>query len=263
MNQKKCPKCGEMNPGEAVMCWACYTPLTGAAVGAGAGGGGTAAVSTPGVIAHDDDGGQKKAIPPWQMGAVGVGLLLLLGVGAKTMMGGGGGGDGGDGGDGGTTNGVQRPLDRPDRPNGPVNVPSTNPNGPIGPSTTTVDPKPLPFTMAVPPNPASAWGVMAIVPTDSNIGATRAASLASFAAKMQARSGKWAAMHVYVFQDMASANMFKQYQVPRRSEALTAGDYNQLINLWPHCLARYEVNGGRESILYPSNAPNGWWAGRS
>ena len=32
MNNKtqKCPKCGEENPAEAVMCWACYTPLSAA-----------------------------------------------------------------------------------------------------------------------------------------------------------------------------------------------------------------------------------------
>jgi len=28
MNMQTCPKCGEANPDEAVMCWACYTPLS-------------------------------------------------------------------------------------------------------------------------------------------------------------------------------------------------------------------------------------------
>jgi hypothetical protein len=39
---KKCPKCGEDNPAEAVMCWACYTPLSAAG---GAPLGATAAMS--------------------------------------------------------------------------------------------------------------------------------------------------------------------------------------------------------------------------
>ena len=32
--QKQCPKCGEKNPAEAVMCWACYTSLSGGAMAA-------------------------------------------------------------------------------------------------------------------------------------------------------------------------------------------------------------------------------------
>ena len=32
MNQIPCPKCGEMNPLEAVMCWACFTPLIGSCI---------------------------------------------------------------------------------------------------------------------------------------------------------------------------------------------------------------------------------------
>ena len=63
MNPKKCPKCGESNPPEAVMCWACYTPLSGSA------GSGPSSQSTPAHAAESE----KKAIPPWQLGLVAVG----------------------------------------------------------------------------------------------------------------------------------------------------------------------------------------------
>ena len=33
METKRCPKCGEENPPEAVLCWACYTPFSGATPG--------------------------------------------------------------------------------------------------------------------------------------------------------------------------------------------------------------------------------------
>ncbi|RYG70864.1 hypothetical protein EON80_06595 [bacterium] len=70
MASKKCPKCGEDNPAEAVMCWACYTPLSGGpAVGsmstataslAAKGPVGKGPVGVPGV---EEDSGKKASIP--------------------------------------------------------------------------------------------------------------------------------------------------------------------------------------------------------
>lgn len=250
MNQKKCPKCGEMNPGEAVMCWACYTPLTGAAMAAGAGGG-MATVGAPAVAVHDDQG-QKKAIPPWQMGAVALGLLVLLGVGYKTMA-------------GGTPD--PGPIDTPvvvdgPRIKGPGNPPPVvvQPGAPIqGPGgNAPIGPIPLPYTTISSPNPKSEWGVMGIVPTQQNIGNARAASLAA-AAYNQYKGTGWKAMHIYVFDSSQAGQTFSDYQLGRHSEVLEGGDYTRLSGLWSHCLARLEFNGVKASVTYPNQQPNNWW----
>lgn len=99
MASKKCPKCGEDNPAEAVMCWACYTPLSGSApLGAGlTGAAGTlpkGAGSPVGVPLTEEPA--KKGLDPK---AIGIGAFLLVGVIAAVMMsgmmGGGGGEEGG------------------------------------------------------------------------------------------------------------------------------------------------------------------------
>jgi hypothetical protein len=256
VNQKKCPKCGEMNPAEAVMCWACYTPLTGGAVGAG--GAGAAAVGAPAVIAHDEEEGKKKAIPAWQMGAVGLGLLVLLGVGAKTMMVGSTDDTAVD-----TTGAI---VSDPGRVRtGPATTgPATGPSLPTNPGggSTTSAPIAAPYTMVLSPNPNLEWGIAAIVPTQANTGGPRAAGIAGFARRTL--KGNWKAMHIYVFDSAQSAQTFNEYQIPRRSDVLQASDYSSLAALWPHCLARYEYNGGKESYSEPARNPTGWWmSGRS
>jgi hypothetical protein len=252
VNQKKCPKCGEMNPAEAVMCWACYAPLSGSAVA----GGGTA-VASPQVASHREERG-KKAIPVWQLGVLGGGLLLALGFGAMQMMGGPS--------DpevlvpnvtveGGTYSGSGGPSTAPGANNAPPPITSLETGGaPI-----TIEPKPAPYVMVSPPNPdtASKWGVMAIVPTQ-DAAPQRAAQLASFAGR-QYRGGQWGGLHIYVFRDRQSAQAFADYQVDRRSEVLGQSDYTALANLWPNCLARYEMKNGRESVKFPSRTPNSWW----
>jgi len=255
VNQKKCPKCGEMNPGEAVMCWACYTPLTGAAVGAG--GAGTAAVSVPGVAVHDEQE-RKKGVAPWQMGVAGLGVLALLAVGAKTMMG----GDGGGGDPGATPAATPYAPPPPDRGPGPRGNPGVLPPTVQGPSTTVEPAADIPFSMASPPNPGLPWRIMAIVPNDPNTSPQRAASLAKFAkSAMGAAQNK--PMQIYVFASRQAGQAFNEFQIPRQSNILDPSDYAQLSQLWPQCLARYEFNGGRETVLYPSRQGENWWARRS
>ncbi len=257
MNQKKCPKCGEMNPAEAVMCWACYTPLTGGAVGPSGAGAGMAAMGTTAVATHDDR--EKKAIPMWQMGAAALGLLLVVGFGIKTMTGGappdvepglppttGGGGDTGGGGGGG-----YRP------PPGPVPVaPGMAPAAGGGGSVP--GPVPAHFTMVAAPNPNQDWSTMAIVPTDANVSPQSAAALAKFAKTLMGKETN-RPTQIFVFADRQSGQQFSEFQVQRRSAALGSQDYTQLAALWPRCLAYYESSGNRERVLYPSRSPANWW----
>ena len=249
MNQKKCPKCGEMNPGEAVMCWACYTPLTGA-VGAGAAGG-TATVAAPAVAVHDEKD-QKKAIAPWQLGLVGVGLLLAVGFGLKTAL-------GGSDPDAsatavpaiyptrtdikGTVGGVTNPG---------VAIPASPGNGGQGVPAVV----PAKFLMVVAPNPDADWNVIGIVPADPNIDPTAAAAIGRFAKTMM-NSAK--PTQVYVFADRDTAQLFGRFQRSRGSQALSPADHASQTALWSRCLARYEFNGGRERVDYPSRNPEGWW----
>jgi hypothetical protein len=107
------------------------------------------------------------------------------------------------------------------------------------------------------PNGNLEWGVAAIVPRDANTSGGRAAGIAGFARRTL--KGNWKAMHIYVFDSAQSAQQFNEYQIPRRNDVLQAGDYPALSTLWPHCLARYEYNGGKESYSLPAQNPTGWW----
>ncbi len=261
MNQKKCPKCGEMNPAEAVMCWACYTPLAGAAVGPGGAGGagvGAAAMGATAVATHDDDR-EKKAIPMWQMGAVGLGLLVLVGFGIKTMT-------------GGTEPGL--PED-----NGVTTYPTqggSNNYGPPGPapiapgmiapapgvgSPGVPEARPARFTMVAAPNPGQDWSTMAIVPTDANVSPQNAASLAKFAKTLMGK-GNNRPTQIFVFGDRQAGQQFSEFQVARHSAPLGTQEYTQLADLWPRCLAYYESTGRNERVLYPSRTGANWWTSR-
>jgi hypothetical protein len=256
VNQKKCPKCGENNPAEAVMCWACYTPLSGGgAVAAGAGAAtASGAVAAPGTaVAHEES--NKKAIPPWQIGVIVVALLLGIGFGVSQFMG----GSSSDviEGPGGTEYSapLAEPINPGSEPPPQVSGPAPEP-GPVtgGP----VQPEFAPFDMIAPPNINSQWGVMAIVPTRSGVDGRKAVALAAFA-RRAFQNPRWRAVHVYVFADRQAALQFKEYQRNRQSEVLGAGDMAALSNLWSRCVVRYEFNGGRENVRYPSRNPSGWW----
>jgi hypothetical protein len=258
VNQKKCPKCGEMNPAEAVMCWACYTPLTGGApVAAGAGGAGALAQPNAPSASNDDN---KKSIAPWQIGVLAVALLIGLGFGVSSMMGGGSVGDSSQGGSG----GIEISPPSSSSSGGGGGGGSVAPGAVAPPISSSggggeIKPAAAPFSIVTAPNPALQWGIMSIVPTQPNVSPQKAASLAAFAGRQFKRNSEWRALQVYVFQNMEAAQAFKVYQTGRRQDVLGPGDYTALANIWPQCLARYEINGTRETVKLPSSAPTSWW----
>jgi hypothetical protein len=256
VNKKQCPKCGEENPPEAVMCWACYTPLSGggAVGGASAAGGGGATAATT----HDD--GEKKKIPPWQLGVIGVGLLLAIGIGVRSMMPASSSDEGA---------GIDAPAGvdpaMPPSPGGggeAAPAPSPSPSG----GGSSITPEEAPYKIVVPPNPRVATATMAIVPTDGNVSGSQAAS---YAAAVRRQFGgqikRWKVIYIYVFSDEKTAAAFADFMRQRRGAPLSSGDYASLSSLWGSTLARYEYSpgSGRERALYPSRSPSNWWYGNN
>lgn len=256
MAQKKCSKCGELNPPEAVMCWACYTPLSG-------GGTSAAAMSLGGGAAHASSKVTriKKAVEPWQLGVIGVGILIAVVMGARSLM--------GSGGEAKEIVSTAPPSTAPDSTSyasQPVaTVVASSGGGGGGPIQPTALPAPgqMAFTVSVPPKRGVSWATMAIVPTQANTTPQAAASLAAAARQQMVSSGKWSGMYIYVFRTQESAARLRSYQSQRGGKPLAEDDYQALRNIWPSALARYEYSKGWEAIRYPSASPTGWWQGKS
>jgi hypothetical protein len=236
------------------MCWACYTPLSGA--GSGAAQGPSVATKSP----HEADG-FKKPIPPWQLGVVGIALLLALGVGAKMMFGGSGDPDSSD------SSGITAPA--PGRPAvaAPVTItsvppPPVSPGPPSNSADTAPPPRPDSFSIVAAPDPRFSFGTMAIVPTNPNLNTREAAQLAVFARQQMMRSKKWQILHIYVFANREAGMVFRRYQTARKGAPLGPDDYQKLADLWPNTLVRYEYNRGSEGILIPSRRPSSWWGNK-
>lgn len=267
MANKKCPKCGEENPAEAVMCWACYTPLAGGAAAVAGGGlvaprGGVAAVTPAATAAHEDD--DKKAIDPK--------LFLIAGllVGAIII--------------GGFTTGIfgSKTTDVPVLPDGPTEtISGVQPVQPIQPppviSPPTIDvpsspggattpPVALTFKIVVPPDPRWANGTVAIMPNTPGMTPAQAGQMAKYARQAIAPGGRWTSMQVLVFSDSGSAKAFQKYQAPRKGAKLDAGDYQALAGqgVWSGVSAYLETKGKSDGgqLFNPSASPNGWWGGR-
>jgi hypothetical protein len=259
---KKCPKCGEDNPAEAVMCWACYTPLAGSAPipvagAARAGAGGVAGKGGP-VGAPTQEDGEKKQLDP-KLFVVGGLLLLGIIVAVVMNMGGSGGSDDSTpmGQDPGTTSMSPDPGGGgAPPPPAPVAPPSF-----AGQSNTPVEPVALPYNVIVPPNAKYATGTMGILATQANITPNQARGLAKFAHDQFSRNGKWSKMQIAVFSDAGAARTFATYQSRRRGAPMTANDYRELANsnVWSGAPAFYESSGKRESIAYPASNPMNWW----
>ena len=273
MATKKCPKCGEENPAEAVMCWACYTPLAGGAAAVAGGGlvtprGGAAAV-TPAGTAAAIDGDEKKAIDPKIFFVVG-GLLVAGLIFAFTSGVFGGGGDdivlppgpgdttGGRATGGGMTSGQTRVIPPSNTGGGGTSGGGTT-TGPVLPPATAA------FRTVVPPNPRYANGTMAILPNTPNISPAAASEMAKYAQQMFAPGGRWTAMQVVVFNDPDAAKAFQKYQSQRKGAKLTNNEYQELANdgLWNSVPAYYETQGNSAGQSFqPSASPNNWWTGR-
>ena len=269
MATKKCPKCGEENPAEAVMCWACYTPLAGGAAAAAGGGlvtprGGAAAVTPAATAAAQDE--EKKGIDP-KIFLV-VGLLLVAGViGGFTsgIFGGSGNAEtlnpdlptNTGGGTTGSSGGII-----PQQPSNPgiVAQPSSNSNSGAG----SVTPQAAPFRMVVPPDPRYSNGTMAIIPTAPNVSPAQASGLAKYAKQMVAPGGRWKSMQVVVFNNPGAAKAFQKYQASRKGAKLSANDYAALAGqgVWSGAPAYYETQGNSEQSFQPSANPNNWWTSR-
>jgi hypothetical protein len=244
MSQKKCPKCGENNPAEAVMCWSCYTPLTQ--------GGAVSSRDDLGIM--PPDGGAleaKQTAQPWQLGVMALFVVVVLVAGVRSFM-----------------SPAQREIITPPPPPN-QNVTITLPDGNVSQiqpkleviQATMPQPEPTsPFTMVAPPYPDVEWATMAIVPTKSNISPVDAAKLAGFA-RQQVVDGRWKGYTIYVFADLQSAQVFKNYQDRRRGQFLMPTDYLALraTNIWPKAMAVYDYSKGRAAIRYPSSNPNSWW----
>ena len=267
MATKKCPKCGEENPAEAVMCWACYTPLAGGAAAVAGGGlvtprGGAASVA-PVASAEDTE---KSPIDPKIFLVAGL-LLLALIIGGFTsgiFSGSSSASTGGviipDAPSGSVprSGGGGSPV-QPQQPNvAPPAITSNPGGGPTGPP-----PEPAPFKTIVAPDPRYANATMAIVPNQSNTNPAQAKGLAKFAKQMFAPGGKWTGMQVLVFSNLDAAKDFAKYQAPRRGANLTPEDYRELAGrgVWSNVLAFYESKGNSEAVYQPSSSPNNWWTG--
>ena len=264
MASKKCPKCGEENPAEAVMCWACYTPLTGsAAIPAAAGrpvAGAKPVGAGPAGIPSDEGEGKKQLDPKMFV----VGGLLLVGVvvaiGVNVGFGGGGGEDDGTG------TGTDPAPSSPSSPGAPpAPAPAAAPVAPPIPSGDTnnapLTPVALPYNVVVPPNPRYATGTFGILATQTNIAPAQARGLAKFAKDQFARNGKWQNMQIAVFSDPAAAKAFATFQARRRGAPLTSADYRALAEngVWKGAPVFFESRGKKEVVAYPAANPFGWW----
>ncbi len=234
------------------MCWACYTPLSGSAAGSNIPAG--ASRNTPSATS---DGEQKKSIPPWQLAVIGIGLLLAIGTGIKSMMP----ASSGDAVMDDLPAVTQNPAEpgAPAASTPPAAVVSSAPGGGVS-----VTPTEAPFKIVVPPNPRVSVGTLAIVPTDKSASGPMAASYAAYARRQYAsQNSRWTTLYIYVFSDDTSAQQFAEVMKKRRGVALSSEDMSGLSSLWGSAIARYEysaVNGRRvERVVYPSKNPGGWW----
>ena len=266
MANKKCPKCGEENPAEAVMCWACYTPLAGGAAAVAGGGlvtprGGAAAVTPAATAAAEND--EKKGIDPKLFLVIGllVGAVIIGGFTTGIFNPGGGEAD------------VVPPL--PEGPTGGTGGPITNPPPlqPVAPPTisdggattpTGIGPVGTAFRTVVPPNPRYSNGTMGIMATTPNISPAQARYLAKFAQQSIAPGGRWTAMQVVVFSEPNAAKVFQKYQASRQGAKLDNNAYQELANqgIWRSVPAYYETKGKDGQSFQPSANPNNWWTRR-
>lgn len=275
MATKKCPKCGEENPAEAVMCWACYTPLAGGAAAAAGGGlvtprGGAASVTPAAAAAAQEE--EKTSVDPKLFLVVGL-LVVAAVIGSFTtgLIGGGGGDDDGlpevtSAPGGSESGGGNSFIPPPQQPQAPVNPPTFNP--PTTPGGTggggTTGPAPPQSKVVVPPDPRQSIGTMGIILSQPNVSPNQALALAKFAKQQFAPGGRWKGMQVVVFSDPAAAKIFLKYQALRKGAPLTPVEYQDLSNqgLWNSVPVYYETQGKAEYPYLPSANPKNWWSGR-
>lgn len=264
MVSKKCPKCGEDNPGEAVMCWACYTPLSGSAqLGAGLAAGAvganakTAAVGAPSGVPQIEEPA-KKGIDPKM---IGVGAFLLVVVGAVVMMSGmlGGGSSDPDPQAGGRSDPSSRGSSSSG--SGRVGVAPPSVSGSVASGGAPPPPAPIPFKTVSSPGSGYKTGTLGILVTGNT---TSPGGAAKFAKDQFSRSGRWANMQVAVFIDQATADSFAAFQRQNDNAPLTIVEFQHLAEkgVWNNCPAFLDTRGKQEKIYNPSQRPQAWWPDR-
>ncbi|MBV9868110.1 MAG: zinc ribbon domain-containing protein [Abitibacteriaceae bacterium] len=263
MNQKKCPKCGENNPPEAVMCWACYTPLSGGAV-APAMAGGAVGPRGPGgppgagtLAAPGDAPSGGISVQPWMYAVGGVVLLVILVIGAKALFG--GGDTSGDvppvsaGSSSTTSSYPSTGSSRTSSPSvaGPAVAAPASTGSPAGNAV------PMKFSIGAVPNPNESIGVVGIASTEP-ISPGQAGGVAKYARTVFANANHYDQLQIYVFRDQQANARFKEFQAGHRNAPLSEADFVNLNDLWPDTLAVYVFSKGGEKVYVPSN---GNWYG--
>lgn len=258
MASKKCPKCSEDNPAEAVMCWACYTPLSGSPLAGGPAAsvaGRTPGGQSPAGGLTADESETKKGVDPKLIAIL---AFLLVGGGVAFLV----------------NSSMSKPPEdgpiaprkdpeTPDQPFQP-NTPSQSPplSIPSGPNTSTPPAEvPVPFTVVTSPNPKYPTGTMGIL-VPPTMGVVQIAGVAKFAKNQYTRNGKWGRMQIFAFSDKTSAEAWKRFQEPRRGAPMDRDDYQALATqgLWASTPVFLETSGKKEVVHYPSRNSTSWWA---
>lgn len=235
------------------MCWACYTPLSGSAAG-----GNVPAGANRNTHSATSDGEEKKSIPPWQLAVIGIGLLLAIGTGVKSMMPASTGEE--------PASDIPAVTQNPAEPGAaaPAPVPAAAVVSAAPGGGANVTPTEVPFKVILPPNPRTSVATIAIVTNDKNASGPMAASYAAYVRRQYAsQNNRWTTLYIYVFSSDQGAQEFAKIMRQRRGAALSSNDMSSHTTLWSSAVARYEysaVNGKRvERVLYPSKNPSGWW----
>ena len=247
--QKQCPKCGEKNPAEAVMCWACYTSLSGGAMApAGAAVAGGAALSAP------VDSGEKKKVEPKQLAIIGVGLLIALGVGATQLLG------GSEEDDPGIISMPPPPSREPQPPPSPSGGVAPVTLGPAPDMPKGADaPVKFPYSMIAAPNARYSAATVAIVPTESGVTEGQAKGLATFCHRHLKKVKDFKRVEIFVFNDAQAAQEFAAYQNDQKGAPLQDYTSPRLMGVWPKALTRYLAEGDKAVYSSPQKNPTSFW----
>ncbi len=247
------------------MCWACYTPLTGggsalASGGAiapgGALGGAMGAGGAPGIDEVTADASAPgKGMQPWQMGVIGLGVLLVGYLAFTTLF---------------PSDSGYSTVD----PVGETKMGELPPESPPGPGISDPPPQapPLPpptaappqdtskgaeFTVVAPPNAKQRWATVGILLSEG-IDIRRASAAAAAAAQQALVGGRWGGVHVFVFSDKDAASAFRGYQRGRNGAPVNLSAIPSRLGVSSKVLLRYELTrDGKQKLDLPSANSSG------
>ena len=258
-NQKPCLKCGENNPAEVAMCWACYTPFAEPGLTATVASGGGAGAPGPAPTGETAPG--RASVPSWIYAGGGATLVLALLVGIKVLI-----------------------LGDPAATAGTVGTPPemipvayssgssagrrsavapafSSPAGPAAGAVPAV--AEMPFNFVTLPNRRAAVGVMAIAPRQGVATPQQAVGLARYAYSRILTPRHWRQIQVYVMASTQAGDEFKQFQQARQNLALDPEGFNRLAELWPQTagVCVFETTSPSQvklKVLYPQTDAGFW-----